>query len=160
MIITFDDRKRVEAMLALIRELAGDLKVLVRTRDDSFLEQYKQAGAFEVIPESQEGALMLVSHLLLNCDIPIGRVIRRMELERSSQYRFLHGFYWGIRVPAIWRQISCLNASIRYCCTIRRGRWAMKCASCRLMRCGSRRCSAAIRVWSPDPSWCWRLGIG
>ncbi|WP_429210541.1 cation:proton antiporter [Aeromonas veronii] len=94
-IITFDDRKRVETMLALIRELAGDLKVLVRTRDDSFLEQYKQAGAFEVIPESLEGALMLVSHLLLNCDIPIGRVIRRMELERSSQYRFLHGFYWG-----------------------------------------------------------------
>lgn len=94
-IITFDDRKRVEAMLALIRELAGDLKVLVRTRDDSFLEQLKQAGAFEVIPESQEGALMLVSHLLVNCDVPLGRVIRRMEHERSSQYRFLHGFYWG-----------------------------------------------------------------
>lgn len=94
-IITFDDRKRVEAMLALIRELAGELKVLVRTRDDSFLEQYKQAGAFEVIPESQEGALMLVSHLLVNCDVPLGRVIRRMEHERSSQYRFLHGFYWG-----------------------------------------------------------------
>ncbi|QWL65167.1 monovalent cation:proton antiporter family protein [Aeromonas jandaei] len=94
-IITFNDRKRVEAMLALIRELAGELKVLVRTRDDSFLEQYKQAGAFEVIPESQEGALMLVSHLLVNCDIPLGRVIRRMEHERSSQYRFLHGFYWG-----------------------------------------------------------------
>ena len=94
-IITFDDRKRVDAMLPLIRELAGEIKVLVRTRDDSFLEHYKQAGAFEVIPESQEGALMLVSHLLLNCDIPIGRVIRRMEHERSSQYRFLHGFYWG-----------------------------------------------------------------
>ncbi|WP_185377872.1 monovalent cation:proton antiporter family protein [Aeromonas enteropelogenes] len=94
-IITFDDRRRVEAMLALIRELAGDLKVLVRTRDDSFLEQLKQAGAFEVIPESQEGALMLVSHLLVNCDVPLGRVIRRMEHERSSQYRFLHGFYWG-----------------------------------------------------------------
>ena len=76
-------------------KLAGEIKVLVRTRDDSFLEHYKQAGAFEVIPESQEGALMLVSHLLLNCDIPIGRVIRRMEHERSSQYRFLHGFYWG-----------------------------------------------------------------
>lgn len=87
-IITFDDRKRVEAMLALIREL-------VRTRDDSFLEAFKQAGAHEVIPESQEGALMLVSHLLLNCNVPIGRVIRRMEHERSSQYRFLHGFYWG-----------------------------------------------------------------
>ncbi|MEZ6994094.1 MULTISPECIES: cation:proton antiporter [unclassified Aeromonas] len=94
-IITFDDHKRVEAMLALIRELAGEVKVLVRTRDDSFLEAFKRAGAFEVIPESQEGALMLVSHLLLNCDIPIGRVIRRMEHERSSQYRFLHGFYWG-----------------------------------------------------------------
>lgn len=94
-IITFDDRKRVDAMLTQIRALAGDLKVLVRTRDDSFLEHYKQAGAFEVIPESQEGALMLVSHLLVNCDVPLGRVIRRMEHERSSQYRFLHGFYWG-----------------------------------------------------------------
>ncbi|WP_339014067.1 cation:proton antiporter [Aeromonas popoffii] len=94
-IITFDDRKRVEAMLALIKELAAEVRVLVRTRDDSFLEAFKQAGAHEVIPESQEGALMLVSHLLLNCNIPIGRVIRRMEHERSSQYRFLHGFYWG-----------------------------------------------------------------
>lgn len=94
-IITFDDRKRVEAMLALIKDLAVDVRVLVRTRDDSFLEAFKQAGAHEVIPESQEGALMLVSHLLLNCNIPIGRVIRRMEHERSSQYRFLHGFYWG-----------------------------------------------------------------
>lgn len=94
-IITFDDPKRVETMLVLIRELAGEVKVLVRTRDDSFLEAFKRAGAFEVIPESQEGALMLVSHLLLNCDIPIGRVIRRMEHERSNQYRFLHGFYWG-----------------------------------------------------------------
>ncbi|MCH7346131.1 cation:proton antiporter [Aeromonas sp. MR7] len=94
-IITFDDRKRVEAMLALIKELAVDVRVLVRTRDDSFLEAFKQAGAHEVIPESQEGALMLVSHLLLNCNVPIGRVIRRMEHERSSQYRFLHGFYWG-----------------------------------------------------------------
>lgn len=94
-IITFDDRKRVEAILALIRELAVEVRVLVRTRDDSFLEAFKQAGAHEVIPESQEGALMLVSHLLLNCNVPIGRVIRRMEHERSSQYRFLHGFYWG-----------------------------------------------------------------
>ena len=94
-IITFDDRKRVEAMLALIKDLAAEVRVLVRTRDDSFLEAFKQAGAHEVIPESQEGALMLVSHLLLNCNVPIGRVIRRMEHERSSQYRFLHGFYWG-----------------------------------------------------------------
>lgn len=94
-IITFDDRKRVEAMLTLIKALAAEVRVLVRTRDDSFLEAFKQAGAYEVIPESQEGALMLVSHLLLNCNVPIGRVIRRMEHERSSQYRFLHGFYWG-----------------------------------------------------------------
>ena len=82
----------------IVRELLDrhhDVRVLVRTRDDSFLEAFKQAGAHEVIPESQEGALMLVSHLLLNCNIPIGRVIRRMEHERSSQYRFLHGFYWG-----------------------------------------------------------------
>ncbi|MGE6106533.1 monovalent cation:proton antiporter-2 (CPA2) family protein [Aeromonas sobria] len=94
-IITFDDAKRIDAMLALIPQLAEGVKVLVRTRDDRLLEQYKQAGAHEVVPESQEGTLMLVSHLLRHCEVPIGRVIRRMEQERSSQYPFLHGFYWG-----------------------------------------------------------------
>ncbi len=54
-IITFDDHKRVEAMLALIRELAGEVKVLVRTRDDSFLEAFKRAGAFAVIPNPRRG---------------------------------------------------------------------------------------------------------
>ncbi|MCB6200161.1 hypothetical protein LI321_23100, partial [Lacrimispora saccharolytica] len=77
------------------RKLSSRVRTSTLTCPASSLEAFKQAGAHEVIPESQEGALMLVSHLLLNCDIPIGRVIRRMELERSSQYRFLHGFYWG-----------------------------------------------------------------
>ena len=94
-IVTFDDAKRIGAMLSLIPGLAEGVKIVVRTQDDRLLEQYKQAGAHEVVPESQEGTLMLVSHLLLHCDVPIGRVIRRMEQERNSQYSFLHGFYWG-----------------------------------------------------------------
>ncbi|ENY73101.1 Kef-type K+ transport system membrane protein [Aeromonas diversa CDC 2478-85] len=95
LIITFDDRRRIEAMLALVKELAPSVKTLVRTRDDTHLEAYLAAGAKEIVPETQEGALMLVSHVLVNCDVPIGRIIRRMEQERRTHYRFLHGFYWG-----------------------------------------------------------------
>lgn len=95
LIITFDDPRRIEAILALVRELAPAVRILVRTRDDTHLETYRSGGAHEVIPESQEGALMLVSQVLAHCGIPIGRIIRRMEQERRSQYRFLHGFYWG-----------------------------------------------------------------
>ena len=150
-IITFDDRKRVDAMLTQIRALAGDLKVLVRTRDDSFLEHYKQAGAFEVIPESQEGALMLVSHLLVNCDVPLGRVIRRMEHERSSQYRFLHGFYWGDQSAGNLETDQLLERL--HPVLLHDQAWAVgrRVRELPLGRCASRRSIAESGAWSRGP---------
>ena len=95
LIITFDDMHSVEATLELARELAPRLKILVRTRDDVHLTELKEKGATEVIPESLEGTLMLVSQVLGHCQIPHRRILARMDHERSNHYTFLHGFYWG-----------------------------------------------------------------
>lgn len=95
MIITFDDLHHAQATLELARELAPTLKILVRTRDDQHLTELKEKGATEVIPESLEGALMLVSQVLGHCQVPHRRILARMDHERSNHYTFLHGFYWG-----------------------------------------------------------------
>ncbi|MCW8995848.1 MAG: NAD-binding protein, partial [Psychromonas sp.] len=95
LIITFDDLKRSLALLAQIRQLNPDIKVLVRTKDDRGLEQLKRAGATEVIPEVLEGSLMLVAHVLFLSDIPRRRILQRLDCERKIKYQHLHGFYYG-----------------------------------------------------------------
>ncbi|HEY5715805.1 MAG TPA: cation:proton antiporter [Psychromonas sp.] len=95
LIITFDDLGRSLALLALIRTLNPDVKVLVRTKNDRGLDQLKAAGATEVIPEVLEGSLMLVAHVLFLSGIPSRRILQRLDSERKIKYQHLHGFYYG-----------------------------------------------------------------
>ena len=72
-----------------------DLPILVRTRDDSSLEMFQQAGATEVIPESLEGSLMLVSHVLSLLGVPHNEIEKKINQVRSERYSMLHGYYHG-----------------------------------------------------------------
>ncbi|MDN3653254.1 cation:proton antiporter [Thalassotalea ponticola] len=79
-----------------IRSLSHDVPILVRTRNDDALTSLKGAGANEVVPESLEGSLMLVSQVLSLSGVPFARVIRRIQDERKNHYNRLHGFYPGV----------------------------------------------------------------
>jgi monovalent cation:H+ antiporter-2, CPA2 family len=94
-VITFCDARSVDETLPLCRQLAPDAKILVRTRDDAGMEELELAGASQVIPESLEGCLMLVSQVLYQCGVPLARILKRLEAERRNHYRFLHGFFSG-----------------------------------------------------------------
>ncbi|MDP5146747.1 monovalent cation:proton antiporter-2 (CPA2) family protein [Shewanella sp. ULN5] len=94
-VVTFAEERQTEEALALSRKLAPDAKILVRTRDDSNLTELKEAGATQVIPESLEGSLMLVSQVLYKCGVPLARIIKRLESERRNHYQYLHGFFSG-----------------------------------------------------------------
>jgi CPA2 family monovalent cation:H+ antiporter-2 len=65
----------------------------VRTADDSSLERLQQVGATEVIPETLEASLMLVSHVLLLLDIPVSRVVKTVGDIRSHRYSMLRGLF-------------------------------------------------------------------
>ena len=95
LIITFDDLQRSMALLAQIRLLNPDVKVLVRTKNDKGLDKLQQAGATQVIPEVLEGSLMLVAQVLFLSGVPRRRIIQRLECERKTKYQHLHGFYYG-----------------------------------------------------------------
>jgi CPA2 family monovalent cation:H+ antiporter-2 len=65
----------------------------VRTQDDTKLEQLQAAGATEVVPETFEASLMLLSHLLLLLKLPVPRVIRTVNDIRSSRYGMLRQYF-------------------------------------------------------------------
>lgn len=95
LIITFNDLKCSMALLAQIRLLNPNVKVLVRTKDDRSLDKLQQAGATEVVPEVLEGSLMLVAQVLFLSGVPHRRIMQRLDCERKTKYQHLHGFYYG-----------------------------------------------------------------
>jgi len=64
-VITFANPEVALRILRAVRELREDVPILVRTQDDTKLEELQAAGATEVVPETFEASLMLLSHLLL-----------------------------------------------------------------------------------------------
>jgi CPA2 family monovalent cation:H+ antiporter-2 len=76
-----------------VRELREDVPILVRTQDDTKLEQLQSAGATEVVPETFEASLMLLSHLLLLLKLPVPRVIRTVNDIRSHRYSMLRQYF-------------------------------------------------------------------
>ena len=67
----------------------------MRTRNDDQLDELHAAGANEVVPESLEGSLMLVSQVLSLTGVPFSRIVRRVQKERKNHYNHLHGFFQG-----------------------------------------------------------------
>ncbi|WDE07523.1 cation:proton antiporter [Thalassomonas viridans] len=89
-----EDRQSIE-VIQKVRSLSPEVPILVRTRNDDQLDQMQQAGANEVVPESLEGSLMLVSQVLSLSGVPFSRIIRRVQRERKNHYNHLHGFFQG-----------------------------------------------------------------
>ncbi|NPU95154.1 MAG: sodium:proton antiporter [Gammaproteobacteria bacterium] len=95
LIISFDDYQAARAMLTQIRAEREHLPILVRTRDDAHLLELQQAGATEVIPETLEASLMLVSHVMAALGLPGEKVFAAIEQVRQERYKLLHGFILG-----------------------------------------------------------------
>lgn len=94
-VVTFDDVKSSIKILEQVRSMRPDIPILIRTRDDSNLDLLQQAGATEVVPETLEASLMLVSHLLLLLDVPVSRIVRHVQETRGNRYQLLRGFFHG-----------------------------------------------------------------
>jgi CPA2 family monovalent cation:H+ antiporter-2 len=68
---------------------------MVRTRDESHVDELRAAGATEVVPETLEAGMMIASHALLLLAVPLSRVVRRMRDQRSGRYRLMREFFRG-----------------------------------------------------------------
>ena len=89
MVISFSDPATSVGILRSIRRLRPDVPVLVRTQDDARIKELQDAGATDVVPETFEASLMLVSHVLMLLHVPVSRVVRTMGDIRSNRYAVL-----------------------------------------------------------------------
>ena len=92
-VVTFANPEVALRILRSVRALRPDVPILVRTQDDTKLEQLQAAGATEVVPETFEASLMLLSHLLLLMKLPVPRVIRTINDIRSDRYSMLRQYF-------------------------------------------------------------------
>jgi monovalent cation:H+ antiporter-2, CPA2 family len=88
-VISFSDPATSIGILHSVRRLRPEVPVLVRTQDDARIEVLRNAGATDVVPETFEASLMLVSHVLMLLHVPVSRVVRTLGDIRSSRYAVL-----------------------------------------------------------------------
>jgi CPA2 family monovalent cation:H+ antiporter-2 len=93
LVITFAEPDVALGILKSVRKLRPDVPVLVRTQDDTKLDDLQKAGATEVVPETLEASLMLVSHLLLLLHVPVSRVVKTVNDIRSNRYGMLRRIF-------------------------------------------------------------------
>jgi CPA2 family monovalent cation:H+ antiporter-2 len=92
-VITFANPDVALRILRAVRELRADVPILVRTQDDTKLTELQAAGATEVVPETFEASLMLLSHLLLLVKLPVSAVLRTVNDIRSHRYSMLRQYF-------------------------------------------------------------------
>ncbi len=92
-IVTFANPVVSIGIVRAIRRLRTDVPVLVRTQDDAGLSDLREAGATEVVPETFEASLMLVSQVLMLLNVPVSRVVRTIGDIRNSRYATLRNIF-------------------------------------------------------------------
>jgi CPA2 family monovalent cation:H+ antiporter-2 len=93
LVITYNDKHSALKILHHAVQVRPDLPVVVRTTDDTNIEELKRAGAAEVVAEVTEGSVMLASQALLMAGVPLNRVIRRVQESRAWRYAAFSGYF-------------------------------------------------------------------
>ncbi|MGB7597080.1 MAG: monovalent cation:proton antiporter-2 (CPA2) family protein [Gallionella sp.] len=98
LVITYDDKHSALKILHHVNQMRPELPVVVRTADDTYIEEFKKAGAAEVVAEVTEGSVMLASQALLLSGVPLSRVIQRVQENRAGRYAAFNGYFRTTRI--------------------------------------------------------------
>jgi monovalent cation:H+ antiporter-2, CPA2 family len=88
-VVSFANPQVSVGIVRAVRMHRADVPVLVRTADDAGLGELTDAGATEVVPETLEASLMLVSQVLMLLNVPVARVVRTVGEIRRQRYATL-----------------------------------------------------------------------
>ncbi len=92
-VISFADPVVSIGIVRAVRRSRADVPLLVRTQDDTRLAELKAAGATEIVPETFEASLMLVSQVLMLLQVPVSRVVRTVADIRAGRYATLRTIF-------------------------------------------------------------------
>ncbi len=92
-VISFADPAVSLGIVRAVRRQRASVPLLVRTQDDTRLAELKAAGATEVVPETFEASLMLVSQVLMLLQVPVSKVVRTVADIRAGRYVTLRSVF-------------------------------------------------------------------
>ena len=90
-VYSISDQVSTERAVRLTRKLNPKIKIIVRTRLFSQVEEFKAAGANEVIPEEFETSIEIFCRVLKDYRIPNNIIEQQVELIRLEGYSMLRG---------------------------------------------------------------------
>jgi len=96
LIVSYSDTRASMKVLNVTQESYPSLPVVVRTADETHMDEFRDSGATEVVPEVLEGSLMLASHALVLMGVPLNRVVKRIRLFREERYKMFKGYFRGV----------------------------------------------------------------
>jgi CPA2 family monovalent cation:H+ antiporter-2 len=94
-VVSHEDVVTARKVLHHVLALRPELPVMVRTRDETHVEELRRAGATEVVPETLEAGLMIAAHALLLLSVPLSRVVRRVREQQAGHYFLLRELFRG-----------------------------------------------------------------
>jgi CPA2 family monovalent cation:H+ antiporter-2 len=94
-VVTWPQLNAAKKILALVQTHAPQVPVVVRTIDETGMDELQTAGATAVVPEAIEGSLMLASQALALVGVPMRRVIRLVQEQRVARYGLMRGYFHG-----------------------------------------------------------------
>ncbi|HXS27956.1 MAG TPA: cation:proton antiporter [Steroidobacteraceae bacterium] len=92
-VVSFSNPAVALGIVRSVRRMRSEVPLLVRTADDARLKELKDAGATEVVPETFEASLMLVSQVLMLLHVPVSRVVHTVGAVRASRYQLLRSIH-------------------------------------------------------------------
>lgn len=95
LVITFHEISLAKKITEEARRLNSKIPIIVRTRDDHFLEELEAIGATVVVPESLESSLNVATRTLEQLDVDNEEILRLIEKARSSHFHRLRGVFHG-----------------------------------------------------------------
>lgn len=86
-VVTVNDRRAAERMVAAARRIKADAVVFARAADAAHAARLVELGAVGVIPETVEASLQLAASLFKGLDLPEEAVSQRLSAMRAAELR-------------------------------------------------------------------------
>lgn len=84
LVVTMDDHRAVDEVVAAARATRPDLLIIARARDAAHAAHLYRTGASDAIPETVEASLQLSEAVLVDLDVPMGPVIASIHEKRAE----------------------------------------------------------------------------
>ncbi|TXH72236.1 MAG: potassium transporter Kef [Thiothrix sp.] len=111
-VITVVDTEIAQHITEAARKKNKNIPIIVRARDDTYLEALVKLGATEVLPESLEASVMVAQRVLEKLELPneeIEEVVNRIRVEG---YRQLKSFFHGVPQKATSKSETFLHSIV------------------------------------------------